>query len=216
MDDGRLHRLNPAASLVVELIDGMRDLDQIRDILLPLITAAGWDACRAWIDSAVRDGWLTADFESSRRSPSLSAETLTALATSLRDRDQVLAAFICQQRAAELASWDAQMWYRLGELAHIVGRRDDARAAYERYFEQHPDDAEVEHLLIALRNAAPPARMSDHAVLQLYTRFAAFYDENMTGDLDYRAPLLLKRALVAAGGDRRRVERSSIWDAERD
>ena len=76
------------------------------------------------------------------------------------------------------------MWYRLGELAHIVGRRDDARAAYERYFERHPDDAEVEHLLIALRDAAPPARMSDHAVLQLYARFAEFYDENMTGDLD--------------------------------
>jgi len=205
VDEGRLHQLNAAASLVVELIDGTRNLDQLRDILLPLITAAGWDACRAWIDSAVRDGWLIADVEPSRQSPSPSAETLTALAGSLRDRDQVLAAFICQRRAAELAPSDAQMWYRLGELAHIVGRRDDARAAYERYFEQHPDDAEVEHLLIALRNATPPARMSDHAVRQLYTRFAGFYDENMTGDLEYRAPLLLQRALAAAVGDRRRL-----------
>jgi predicted TPR repeat methyltransferase len=193
------------ASLVVELLDGTRDLDQIRDILLPLVTTAGWDACRAWIDSAVRDGWLTTDCESSPRSPALTAGTLAALATSLRDRDEVIAAFICQQRAAELAPGDAQMWYRLGELAHIVGRRDDARAAYERYFEQRPDDAEVEHLLIALRNAAPPPRMPDHAVLHLYSRFAAFYDENMAGDLDYRAPLLLKRALVAAGADRRQL-----------
>jgi predicted TPR repeat methyltransferase len=195
--------LNPVASLVVELIDGGRGLDQIRDILLPLVGRSGWDACRAWIERAVGDGWLTADVEPSGSSRFLSAETLSALATSLRDRDQVLAAFICQQRAAELAPCDAQMWYRLGELAHIVGRRDEARAAYERYFEQHAEDAEVAHLLIALRDAAPPARMSDHAIRQLYARFAPFYDDNMTGDLEYRAPFLLQRAIAAALGDRR-------------
>lgn len=205
MDAQRLHRLNAAASLVVELCDGTRDLDQIRDIVLPLMGDAGWDACRAWIDGAVRDGWLAADFDSCRPAPSLSADTLTALATSLRDRDQVVAAFICQQRAAALAPHDAQMWYRLGELAHIVGRRDEARAAYERYFERHPEDAEVEHLLIALRDATPPARMPDRAVLQLYARFAEFYDETMSDDLEYRAPVLLERAIAAALGERREL-----------
>ena len=205
MDAQRLHQLNPAASLVVELCDGTRDLDQIRNILLPLMGDAGWNACRAWLDGAVHDGWLAADFDTLGASPSLSVETLTALATSLRDRDQVLAAFICQQRAAQLAPHDPQIWYRLGELAHIVGRRDEARAAYQRYFERHPWDAEVEHLLIALRDAAPPARVPDRAVLQLYARFAAFYDENMSGDLDYRAPVLLERAIAAALGDRREL-----------
>jgi predicted TPR repeat methyltransferase len=202
VDAQRLHLLNPAASLIVELCDGTRDLDQIRDILLPLTGDAGWNVCRTWIDGAVHDGWLAADAGSLRGSSSLSAETLTALATSLRDRDQVLAAFICQQRASQLAPNDPQMWYRLGELAHIVGRRGEARAAYERYFEQHPQDAEVEHLLIALRDAAPPARMPDRAVLQLYAKFAGFYDQNMSGDLDYRAPFLLERAIDAALGDR--------------
>jgi len=205
VDAQRLHRLNPVASLVVELCDGTRDLDQIRNILLPLTGDAGWNACRAWLVGAVHDGWLAADVESLADSPSLSAETLTALATSLRDRDQVLAAFICQQRAAQLAPHDPQIWYRLGELAHIVGRRDEARAAYERYFERHAEDAEVEHLLIALRDAAPPARVPDRAVLQLYARFAAFYDENMSGDLDYRAPVLLERTIAAALGERREL-----------
>src|SRR5207249_2269113 len=116
----RLHRLNPAASLVIELCDGSREVDQIRQLLLPLLGDAGWEACRRWIDRAVQDGWLTAVADSSD-TPSPSAGALSTLAAALRDRDRVLAAFICQQRAAELSPDDPRMWYRLGELAHIVG-----------------------------------------------------------------------------------------------
>jgi Flp pilus assembly protein TadD len=56
----------------------------------------------------------------------------------LRDRDRILAAFICQQRVTELAPDDPHTWHDLGELAHILGRRADARIAYERYLERHP------------------------------------------------------------------------------
>ena len=100
----------------------------------------------------------------------------------------MLAAFLCQQRAAELDPQNPQRWYQLGELAHIVGRRADARDAYERYQAWFPDDAEVEHLLIALRDEAPPPRASDRCIEQLYAHFAAYYDQNMCGDLDYPAP----------------------------
>ena len=203
----RLHRLNAAARLVIELCDGSRDLDQIRALLLPLVlfNDADWDRCRSWIGRAVRDGWL-APVDSVSPASSLSAAELAALAGTLLDRDEVLAAFICQERAAELAPEDDRVWYDLGELAHIVGRRDDARAAYERYFERHPDDAEVEHVLIALGDATPPKRVSDRCIVQLYSRFAAFYDENMSDDLEYRAPALLGEALTAALGDRRRLD----------
>ena len=205
MEAERLLRLNPAACLVVELLDGTRDLDQVRDILLPLTGDAGWAASRTWIEDALRDGWLTAGPDLGK-SPSLSANALTALARTLRDRDHVLAAFICQQRAAELAPDDPRVWYQLGELAHIVGRREDARAAYERYFERHPEDAEIEHLLIALRNAASPDRVSDRCIVQLYERFASFYDRNMSDEIEYQGPVLLEAAIAASLGDRRGLD----------
>jgi predicted TPR repeat methyltransferase len=205
VDAQRLHRLNPSACLVIELCDGARDLDELRGILRPLVGDAGWDACRGWIDQALQDGWLGADPDPVVSS-SISADTLAALAGRLRDQDHVLPAFICQQRAAELAPDDPQMWYHLGELAHIVGRRDDARAAYERYYARHPEDAEIGHVLTALRDAAPPARVPDRCVVQLYERFAASYDETMLGELEYRAPALLEGAITAWVGGRRPLD----------
>jgi predicted TPR repeat methyltransferase len=205
VDAGRLHRLNPAASLLIELCDGTRDLDQIRNILHPLLGDAGWDTCRSWLDRAVEDGWLASAVETVD-SPPISADALAALAGRLLDRDQVLAAFICQQRAAEISPDDPHIWYGLGELAHIVGRRDEARSAYQRYFERHPEDAEIEHLLLALGDAAPPERVSDRCIEQLYSRFAGFYDESMSNDLDYRAPALLDEAVTAALRDRRELD----------
>jgi predicted TPR repeat methyltransferase len=109
---------------------------------------------------------------------------------------------VCQRRATELAPDNATVWYRLGELAHIVGRRDEARTAYERYFEQHPDDPEIEHILIALRDGQPPGRASDRYIEKLYTRFASYYDESMCETLQYKGPALLHDALTAVLGNR--------------
>ena len=72
------------------------------------------------------------------------------------------------------------------------------RAAYERYFAAHPEDIEIEHLLVALRDETPPQRASDQYIERLYSYFAAFYDDNMCGDLEYRAPEFLNAALRAA------------------
>jgi predicted TPR repeat methyltransferase len=128
---------------------------------------------------------------------------LAALASTLRDRDAVLAAFICQSRAVECAPDDPTHWHGLAELAHIVGRRDVARAAYERYLVDHPGDAEIAHLLVSLRDEQAPARVPDRCIRQLYARFSSFYDESMRGDLEYRAPEAVDEAIGRALGDRR-------------
>ena len=193
----RLYRLNPTAALIVELCDGTRDLEHLRTDLGPLM---GDDGRRwlGWIDTAIQDG-LVSDAPTGRTPAAPpDATALSTRADSLQRRDRVLAAFLCQQRAAELAPDDPDVWLRLGELAHIVGRRDEARIAYQHYLSHHPDDAEIAHLLTALRDAAPPPRVSDRCIEQLYSRFADFYDENMTGELDYCAPDRLHDAVNAA------------------
>ena len=197
----RLYRLNPTAALIVELCDGTRDLTRLQTDLEPLI-GDDWQRCVGWIDTATRDELLTDAPPGPGAISALDAAELSTLADTLWHRDRVLAAFVCQQRAVDLAPDDPDMWVKLGELAHIVGRRDEARNAYQRYLWQCPDDAEVAHLLTALNDATPPARVSDRCIEQLYCRFAAFYDESMVEELDYCAPDRLYDAVAAEIGGR--------------
>lgn len=191
----RLHQLNAAAALLVECCDGAHSIDELRSALGPLVSDEAWPPYASWIDSALDSGLLVDAAFPSADGPLSSAEALAARARELRDDDRVTPAFLCQKRAAELAPDDPHMWYALGELAHIVGRRDEARAAYERYFERHPEDAEIEHILVSLRNEAAPARAPQRCIEQIYARFASFYDENMSDELEYSAPALVADAL---------------------
>ena len=82
-----------------------------------------------------------------------------------------------------------------GALAHILGQRSLARAAYERFLELETGDPEVTHILHALRDESPPARASDECIRHLYERFAPDYDRSMGDDLGFAAPRLLAEAL---------------------
>ena len=90
----------------------------------------------------------------------------------------------------------------LGEIAQCLGRRDEARAAYQIYFDANPDDGEIEHLLIALRDDTPPPRASDRAIRKIYKNFAASYESRMLEDLKYAGPEWMLAALRRAIGDR--------------
>lgn len=199
----RLQRLNPLAALMTELADGSRSCEAIIEVVAPLTDAAGQKACADWIEESIRSG-LFIDADAAELPMAPTAASLRHSAEELRGRDLVLAAFLCQQHVVHLEPADPADWYQLGELAHIVGRRVEARHAYEIYQRSHPEDAEVEHLLLALRDATPPARASDACIERIYGYFASFYDHNMCAELAYRAPELLTSALAAAldgGGD---------------
>jgi predicted TPR repeat methyltransferase len=192
------HHLNPSAALIVELCDGTRSLQELRDTILPLVGDDRWSEFNSWIDQALRDDLLDRDGSSPVGPAPESPDSLSSLARELRDEGRVLEAFVCQQRAVELAPDASDSWYELGELAHIVGRRADARSAYEEYAARNPDDAEIAHILTALRDEPPPPRAPVQYIEQLYSRFASFYDSNMTEDLEYRAPALIGEAIARA------------------
>jgi predicted TPR repeat methyltransferase len=196
----RLHRLNPVAALILELSDGSHTVKEISADVAPLLQDDQSDACARWIASAVDSG-LLCDSASTLLSSQPDAAAFASAADNARADGYVLAAFVCQHHAALLAPDEADYWEYLGELAHIVQRRADARAAYERYIELHGSDAEVEHILISLRDEAPPPRASDSCIQQLYSRFSSFYEKNMLGDLDYQAPARLAELLEAQLGE---------------
>ena len=191
----RLHRLNAAAALIVELCDGTRTAAAILTDVAPFVADEAGSGCARWIDGALADDLLV-PLEAGVPTPAaLPPDYFFTLASRLRREGSVLAAFVCQHYATQQLPDDAERWVTLGDLAHIVGRREDAREAYERYLQLVEGDPEVEHILVSLRDAPPPPRAPDECVVQLYARFAEFYERNMRTDLEYCGPEVLASAL---------------------
>jgi predicted TPR repeat methyltransferase len=196
----RLHRLNAAAALIVELCDGTRTAAAILEDVTPFVAGEAAAGCARWIEGALQDDLLKG-LTGRRSGPAApSPDYFLKLASRLRSKGSVLAAFVCQYHATLQLSDNPEHWCKLGDLAHIVGRREDAREAYERYLELSPGDAEVEHLLVSLRGDPAPARAPDECIVQLYARFAEFYERNMRTDLEYCGPEVLGRALQRVFG----------------
>ncbi|MEZ5366802.1 MAG: methyltransferase domain-containing protein [Bryobacterales bacterium] len=177
-----IHRLNPVASLIAELCDGRRSIDQI-EILVEraLPTARGSEVARC-----IREGAAAGLFVTWRGGSQ--AEDPAGVSQKLREEGKIEAAYICRYAAAEREPDNADHWSALGELAHILGRRDQARQAYERALELEPQDAETRHILTALRGEAPPSRASNAVIEQLYERFSTFYETNVLEELDFQGP----------------------------
>ena len=197
-----LHELNPLAALIAELCDGKRTIEQIREIVSPLLPEGQDVEVDRWIEEAAKSRIVIFD-QGSDGQRELSADELAKLAFRLSEHGKVRTAFLCQKRAVELAPDQPRRWYDLAELAYQLGRRDEARADYEKYLELEPDDAEIQHLLVALRNEPPPPRVPDKAIQQMYDQFAATFEANLIGDLKYRGPEGLLQAMQGVIGERR-------------
>ena len=195
-----LHQLNPMAALLTELCDGSRTVAEIGDVVAPLLPEGQVGEVDRWVQEGIKAGLLV--WEGAKSAPELSAAELVKLTKRLRELGKVQTAYICGKKtvALEPENWDA--WYDLGEISQCVGRREEARVAYQKYFDARPDDGEIEHLLIALRDDAPPPRASDRAILHIYKTFAASYETRMLDDLKYAGPQRVEDGIKAVIGDR--------------
>ena len=205
-DSDQLHHLNPLAALLSELCDGTRTVEQIRELVAPLLPeqTAG-DAIERWIGEAAKANLLSLNGGSQSGIRELTPDELATLAARLRDGGKIQTAFLCQQRAAERAVSDPEHWCSLGDLAHILGRREDARTAYEKYLELEPDDPEVRHIMVSLRDEAPPTRVPDECIQYLYRRFSTFYERNVVEELSYQGPEHLQNMVESVIGDRNQL-----------
>jgi len=194
-----LHQLNPFAALLTELCDGQRSVEEIRGLVAPLLPPDKIPQIAQWLDSAQQAGLLiSGGHEASARE--FSAAELYALAERLKDYGKMQTAYICAKRVVELDPQDWQAWYLLGDLCQYVGKRDEARRAFQTYFSAHPEDAEIEHLLTALRDEPPPARVSDRTIEHIYKGFARTFDGRLVDDLKYQGPERLLESITAVLG----------------
>lgn len=196
----RFHELNPVAALIVELCNGERSMAELRAMATPFVPEGAAGEIDKWIECAVAEGLLVRDGVPGPVQM-MNAERLAGLSLHLRDHGKVQPAYLCAKRVVELVPDDADACCAMAELAHIVGQREQARIGYEKYLIAHPEDAEVRHILTALRDEAPPARVPDECIQQLYKKFSAFYESSMVETLDYQAPERLGQLLQSVLGD---------------
>lgn len=182
--------LNAVAALVVELCDGTRTAEALLSLVEPYVPQGALASVADWIVQAIDSRLLTVQQKHGEETQlrQLDADQLSQLAATLRGEGKTRAAFLCQQKVTDLSPGRAESWRELGELAHIVGDRSTARDAYQRYLELEPNDAEIQHLLVALRDEAPPERVPDECIRHLYERFSTCYESNMCDELGYEGP----------------------------
>jgi predicted TPR repeat methyltransferase len=191
----KLHHLNPLAALILELSDGSRTVAEIGAELAPFLPEGNEAASAQWIQNAVADGLLVDGTSSSSTSPDLPASEFAAAADRLRNDGYGLAARVCLNHASVLDPGNEDHWYDLAEIAYMLGRRTDARNFYERYLSIHGNDAEIEHILISLRDEPAPPRASDRCIRELYARFSRSYEKNMLGELSYQGTVRMVEML---------------------
>jgi predicted TPR repeat methyltransferase len=199
----KLHQLNPTAALIVELCDGSRSGGDVARLLAPILPEGKSDEVERWIAEALTSGLLVAGGEAQGHHNFSPAE-LYALAQRLKQYGKIQTAYLCLKRVVEMKPDDWDAWYYLGDAALTLGKRAEGREAYQKYFEHDPDDAEIEHLLLALKdNAPPPPRASDRTIQCIYKDFADHYDTLMRDDLNYQGPERLQDAIKGVIGDAR-------------
>jgi predicted TPR repeat methyltransferase len=196
-----LHQLNPFAALLTELCDGRRTADQIRELAGPLLPEDRAREIDQWIATALQVGLLIPD-SGATDAREFSAAELYSLVQRLKDYGKMQTAYICAKRVVELDPQDWDAWYLLADLCQYVGKRDEARDAYQKYFSAHPEDFEIEHLLLALKDEAPPERASDRTIQHIYKGFAKTFDGRLVDDLKYQGPERLLELITAVLGNR--------------
>ena len=197
----RLHELNPVAALLLELCDGSRGVDEIRALAGPLIEDGKQGEIDRWVEDGLKVGLLLAEGGEAANIQELSSVELTKLAKRMKEYGKVQPAYLCVKKAVELTPDDVDALYELGEMALCTGKREEARITYQKYFDFCPEDGEIEHLLKALRDEAPPPRASDRAIQHIYKNFAASYETRMLADLKYVGPERMQDALTAVIGE---------------
>ncbi|WP_315835776.1 class I SAM-dependent DNA methyltransferase [Bradyrhizobium prioriisuperbiae] len=119
-------------------------------------------------------------------------------ARDLQLRGDLFAAADVMEQALELAPNFASAWFALGELRQELNQHGDAIAAYRRAIAADTDDRHGAKLRLMRLGAEPLAEMSPAYVRSLFDQYAPKFDMALRGDLNYRGPEILLKAVLAA------------------
>jgi len=116
----------------------------------------------------------------------------------LQARGDLVAAAELMEQAIELAPEFASAWFALGEVRQQLDQPDAAIAAFRRACETDVEDRHGAGLRLIRLGAEPVAEMSPSYVRALFDQYAPRFDMALRGDLRYRGPEILFKAVLAA------------------
>jgi predicted TPR repeat methyltransferase len=119
-------------------------------------------------------------------------------ARDLQIKGDLVAAADLMLQAAELAPGFASAWFTIGEIRQQLGERDEAIAAFRKALIADPDDRHGASLRLTLLGAEKLSAMPPAYVRALFDQYAPKFDTALVGDLGYRGPALLFKAVSSA------------------
>jgi predicted TPR repeat methyltransferase len=101
------------------------------------------------------------------------------------------------EQAVELAPNFASAWFTLGEIRHQLKERDKAIAAFQRARASDPGDRHGAAVWLMRLGAEQLDEMPKGYVQTLFDQYAPRFEAALLGDLGYRAPQLLFKAVLS-------------------
>ncbi|MCK1744239.1 methyltransferase domain-containing protein [Bradyrhizobium sp. 139] len=128
----------------------------------------------------------------------LRADRRFEFARDLQLKGDLSAAADLLEQAIELAPNFTSAWFTLGEISSQLGERDKAIAAFRKSRESDPSDQHGAHLHLMRLGDEQLSEMPKAYVQALFDQYAPRFEHVLINDLDYRAPSLIFKAVVAA------------------
>jgi predicted TPR repeat methyltransferase len=100
-------------------------------------------------------------------------------------------------QAIELAPDFTSAWFTLAGIREELGEHDAAIAAYQKAQTSDPGDRHGAGLRLMRLGAEPVAGMSHAYVQTLFDQYAPRFEASLVGDLGYRGPALLFKAVLS-------------------
>lgn len=101
------------------------------------------------------------------------------------------------EQAVELAPKFPSAWFTLGEIREQLGQHDAAIAAFRRARESDPEDRHGAAVRLMRLGADQLGEMPKGYVQALFDQYAPRFEAALLGDLGYRAPQLLFKAVLS-------------------
>ncbi len=127
----------------------------------------------------------------------LMADRRFDFARDLQLKGDLVAAADLLLQATELAPGFASAWFTLGEIREKLGEREAAISAFRKAQVSDAEDPHGAALRLMLLGAAPLSSMPSAYVQALFDQYAPRFEASLVGDLGYRGPALLFKAVLA-------------------
>ena len=127
----------------------------------------------------------------------LMADRRYEFARDLQLKGDLVAAADLLLQATELAPNFASAWFTLGEIREKLGEREPAIAAFRRARAADPGDRHGAGLRLMRLGAEQVAAMPSAYVQVLFDQYAPRFEAALVGDLGYRGPALLFKAVLS-------------------